>query len=137
MKNDSFKYRILDANLNRIREALRVIEDIVRFSMDDKKLFNRLKRIRHDLSRMAMHVYPKLLAGRNSRKDVSLPEKESARKNIRGILIANFKRAEEAARVLEEFAKLISIDAGYEFKRIRFRLYNIEKDVLGTGKGKR
>ena len=124
------KYRILDANLNRAREALRVLEDIVRFSTDDSSLSGELKKLRHDLSGLAEKIYPKLLAGRDSSRDVGRATREKTRRDARGILIANFKRVQEAMRVLEEFAKLISVDAGNKLKRIRFRVYSIEKKVM-------
>ncbi len=130
MNKNSSKYRILDANLNRAREAFRVIEDIVHFSENNRFLYGKLKRIRHDLSRLAKSIYPRLLESRDSRKDVSLPGREKPRDDVRDILIANLKRAEESLRVLEEFAKLISVDAGYKLKRIRFRTYGIEKDLM-------
>ncbi len=130
MNGNSSKYRILDANLNRAREAFRVVEDIVHFSGNDRVLYGKLKRIRHDLSRLAKNIYPRLLASRDSRRDVSLSGKEKRREDVRDILIANLKRAEESIRVLEEFAKLISVDAGYRLKRIRFRTYGIEKDLM-------
>jgi len=131
MEKNRFKYRILDANFNRAREALRVVEDIVRFTQDNENLYRRLKKIRHDLSKISSDIYPILLRNRNSAGDVSLPQKEKGRKNVKDILIANFLRAEEAIRVLEEFAKLISADAGYRFKKIRFAIYSLEKEIMG------
>ena len=48
--------RILDAAANRTREGLRVIEDWVRFALDDAHLTGCLKQIRHDLA-AALAVY--------------------------------------------------------------------------------
>ena len=45
---------------------------------------------------------------------------------MNSILIANFKRAQESSRVLEEFCKLISIEDSETFKYIRYELYNLE-----------
>ncbi len=42
--------RILDASANRAREGLRVVEDYVRFALDDPGLTRRLKEIRHRLA---------------------------------------------------------------------------------------
>ena len=46
----SIHARILDANANRAREALRVVEDYCRFVLDDRFLSGELKRLRHDLT---------------------------------------------------------------------------------------
>ncbi len=51
---------------------------------------------------------------------------EQNRDNLNSILIANFKRAQESARVLEEFTKLTSIKDSENFKYIRYELYNLE-----------
>ena len=123
------KFRILDVNLNRAREGLRVIEDIIRFSGEDRKLYQKLKRTRHSLSRITKEVYPQMLASRDSKNDIALSQKEKKRRDVKDILSSNFKRVEEATRVLEEFSKLVSADAGYKFKRIRFQIYTIEKDI--------
>ena len=42
--------RILDASANRAREGLRVVEDYVRFALDDPGLTRRLKEVRHRLA---------------------------------------------------------------------------------------
>ena len=42
--------RMIDANANRAREALRVLEDYARFGLDDKDLSHELKNIRHLLT---------------------------------------------------------------------------------------
>jgi thiamine-phosphate pyrophosphorylase len=123
------KYRILDANFNRAREALRVIEDMARFINGDARVYGKIKRIRHKLSGLTRDIYPRLLKHRDSETDVSARQKERGRKSIREILKANFIRAEEAIRVLEEFSKLISPEAGYRLKRLRFRVYGIEKEM--------
>ncbi|MFH1238680.1 MAG: thiamine-phosphate pyrophosphorylase [bacterium] len=123
-------YRIIDANLNRAREGLRVIEDGARFIFNDKALTARLKKIRHELSIVAGKVYPKLIGARDSAGDVGASPQEEKRENLSGLLIANFRRVEEAVRVLEEFSRLISEEAGYKFKQIRFKMYVMEKKIM-------
>ena len=48
--------RILDVNLNRAREALRVVEDYARFVLDDADAAGAAKRCRHDLRRIIGQV---------------------------------------------------------------------------------
>ncbi|MFB0527779.1 MAG: thiamine-phosphate pyrophosphorylase [bacterium] len=123
------KYRILDANLNRAREGLRVIEDVARFLYNDRELCRKLKNLRHNLSRIARNVYPRLVKSREPEKDVGLSIKEGKRDSLKDILFANFRRVEEGIRVLEEFSRLISADAGDRFKKIRFKVYGMEKEI--------
>jgi thiamine-phosphate pyrophosphorylase len=120
--------RLIDANLNRLREGIRVVEDIFRYIFNDKSTATRLKTVRH-LSRM--ENYQELLESRDIKNDVlkSSTPSEQTRENLTSILIANFKRAQESARVLEEFAKLLSTKDSENFKYIRYELYDIEKSI--------
>lgn len=117
--------RLIDANLNRLREGIRVVEDIFRYIYDDKETSSKLKKIRH-LSRLKNDA--SLLENRDIQNDVLREsiKSEQNRDNLYSILIANFKRAQESARVLEEFTKLISIEDSENFKYIRYELYNLE-----------
>ncbi|MBP9699429.1 MAG: thiamine phosphate synthase, partial [Elusimicrobia bacterium] len=63
-------FRVLDANLNRAREGLRVLEDTARFVWDDRALFSSLRRARHGLDKATRSAYPRLVAGRESAKDM-------------------------------------------------------------------
>ena len=50
------------------------------------------------------------------------------RKDINDILIANYKRGQESARVLEECYKIIDINLSEKFKNIRYELYQLDKE---------
>ncbi len=117
--------RLIDANLNRLKEGIRVVEEIARFIFNDANLSKKLKSIRHKAR------IPNLLEALNEREvigDVLRTPKEVDKPNLEAIVIANFKRAEESARVLEEFAKL---DGTSElFKTIRYELYDLEKEFF-------
>jgi len=121
--------RLLDANLNRLREGIRVVEDIYRYIFNDKTIATKLKSLRHN-SRIAL--YEELLNSRDIQNDVlkTSTQSEQNRTDLQSILIANFKRAQESARVLEEFTKLIDIDISENFKSIRYDLYHLEKSIL-------
>lgn len=124
-------FRIIDANLNRAREGIRVVEDTVRFLYNDKKMYMRLRRLRHSLENVVEKIYPKLIKYRDTKKDVGRKSPEEKTKNIKSLMISNFKRAQEALRVLQEYSRLISSDAGVIFKNIRFKLYALEKEIMG------
>lgn len=117
--------RLIDANLNRLREGIRVVEDIFRYVYNDKQTALKLKELRH-LSRLVNYI--ELLETRDVKNDVlrSSIKSEQNRTDLYSILIANFKRAQESSRVLEEFCKLISIEDSENFKYIRYELYNLE-----------
>ena len=117
--------RLIDANLNRLREGIRVVEDIFRYVYNDKQTALKLKELRH-LSRLENYI--ELLETRDVKNDVlrSSIKSEQNRTDLYSILIANFKRAQESSRVLEEFCKLISIEDSENFKYIRYELYNLE-----------
>jgi thiamine-phosphate pyrophosphorylase len=122
-------YRLLDANMNRAREGLRVAEDAARFFWKDALLYRRLRRCRHELHRITEKQFDTLIMSRDSEEDAGRLIPEGTRSTVAGVVAANMWRAEESLRVLEEYGKLFSSDAGAEFKRIRFQLYTLEKEL--------
>jgi len=120
--------RLIDANLNRLAEGIRVVEDIFRYILDDKIISQKLKSLRH---KTKIDIYKDLLNSRDIKNDVlkTSTKSEQSREDLNSILIANFKRAQQSARVLEEFTKLISIKDSENFKYIRYELYDIEKSL--------
>lgn len=118
--------RLIDANLNRLREGIRVIEDIRRYCFDDKENATLLKNLRHKVR--IDSYFEKLLSSRDIVNDVlkTTTKSEKGRKDLIALQIANIKRAEESARVLEESLKLYNEDESQKFKDIRYKLYDIE-----------
>jgi thiamine-phosphate pyrophosphorylase len=128
-------YRIIDANLNRAREGIRVAEEVARLYFDDAKLSSQFKSLRHQLTRVAKNSFDekKLLSFRDSQKDVgadSMGALEKKRGDLESIVQANLRRSQEAVRVLEEFGKLINEESASSFKKIRFRLYALEQKIM-------
>lgn len=125
--------RIIDANLNRMNEGLRVLEDIARFLLNDATLSARLKSLRHQLTIDDVSLKRDLLSARDSGQDIGAfaeAEGEAQRQDLRTIVSANAKRAEESLRVLEEFAKLPnSMLESARFKEARFALYEMEREL--------
>lgn len=125
--------RILDAELNRASEGLRVVEDYVRFGLDDPFLTNQSKSLRHDLARLAEMISP---ADRHAARDtcgdvgtrISTPA-EAERSDLWAVCAANIKRAEQAIRSLEEYGKLVSGEFAGGMESLRYRLYTLEKGV--------
>jgi thiamine-phosphate pyrophosphorylase len=125
--------RILDVNSNRLREALRVIEEYFRFIKSNEALSIELKKMRHSLVDLEQELGRKeLLAARDTISDCfsksNRPE-EMVRETGESVVIASFRRAQEAARVIEEYIKLTHSSAWSESaKKIRFSLYKLEKE---------
>jgi thiamine-phosphate pyrophosphorylase len=128
--------RIIDAAANRAREGLRVLEDFVRFGLDDAHLTARLKECRHTLRESLSYLdVADLLRSRETRGDVGTritTASESIRQSPVDIVQAACKRVQEAVRSLEEFGKLWSASAAASFERLRYELYTLEKAILLT-----
>ena len=127
--------RILDASANRAREGFRVVEDYVRFVLDDPMLTRRLKDCRHRLGEATRTLESDghLIGARDTRGDVGthiMTPTESVRENPRAVLTANFKRAAEALRSLEEYTKLLDPWLSGRFEVLRYDSYTLEKLVL-------
>ncbi|MDP2941618.1 MAG: thiamine-phosphate pyrophosphorylase [Candidatus Omnitrophota bacterium] len=125
--------RIIDANINRIKEGLRVCEEITRFLLESRALTAEFKNIRHKIDALSRRLpgAENLLKGRDSCSDVGrrISAGEFERKNAGDIFFANIQRAKESARVLEEFSKLSSRGLALEFKKLRYRLYTAERNA--------
>ncbi|RUM74624.1 MAG: thiamine-phosphate pyrophosphorylase [Sulfurovum sp.] len=119
--------RLIDANLNRLKEGIRVIEDINRYIFDDQSLTASLKNLRHTLQSLYLR---ERLRYRDIEHDVQKEStgSELSRDTLSDLIIANFSRAQEAARVLEESFKLIDPQKSNRCKEIRYQLYQVEKD---------
>lgn len=136
--------RLIDANLNRIREGLRVLESIARFLLDDASILEPLKAIRHELAEDNYYSQRQLLAARRSgEEDVGAflePPKETKRGDFTDLVIANARRVEESLRVMEELAKLPNsrLEAA-RFEKARFSLYALEQELVSklSRQGKR
>ena len=122
--------RILDTNLNRCKEGLRVVEDTCRFVLFDETLYKKIRKVRHLSSKYLTDQYEQMLSARDSVKDSGRKVKEQSRQNLKNIVIANFKRAEESLRVLEEYSKIIDFSIALKYKALRYEVYNIEKKMF-------
>ncbi|MBW1650741.1 MAG: thiamine phosphate synthase [Deltaproteobacteria bacterium] len=106
-------FRIIDANLNRAAEGLRVIEEINRFIYEASTIAKNIKELRHKVRKTAKEFDNLLFSQRNSLTDCGfeISQKENAKEtDIKNLAIRNFKRV---------LAK--------EYEKYRFLSYNIEK----------
>ncbi len=140
--------RIADANLNRAREGLRMLEDLARFALDDAALATRLKELRHALTEAARGLAEAsgldramLLAWRDTPGDVGTRVKtvpELKRGGCEQVAAAAAARASEAIRCLEECAKALNAPAAaLDFERLRYTLYDAERALAPALPGSR
>jgi thiamine-phosphate pyrophosphorylase len=126
--------RIIDANLNRIGEGLRVLEEIARLLLDDAALSQRIKDMRHEMVKVNLSLEQQFLQARNSEGDVGINLEafgEAKYKDIPATVVANARRVQEALRVMEEMAKNPGVPLESDkFKQARFNLYTIEKELF-------
>ncbi|MGB9803155.1 thiamine phosphate synthase [Desulfofundulus sp.] len=127
-------YRVLDANFNRAREGLRVVEEVARFILDDAGMTMRIRDMRHRLG-IWQESFPGrgtvLVEARDVEGDVAAPApaaRGEEQNTIIQLVMANFKRVQEATRVLEEYARLLPVAA--PFKDIRYAAYLVEKEMV-------
>src|SRR4051794_13258148 len=107
---DTNPLRMLDANANRAREALRVMEDYARFCLNDERLSEELKNLRHGLSESLKPFLAEAILHRDVAGDVGVEIKtvsESKRGDLGDVVIAAGKRLPEALRVIEEVLKTL------------------------------
>ena len=122
--------RIIDANLNRVTEGLRVVEDVFRYARDDALMQQRLKEVRHRLvSQMDSSSF---IPFRDAASDVGLASQgslENRRSSLNDIVRSNMKRVQEGLRVLEEVMKIESPAKAGVMKEIRYECYELERGM--------
>jgi thiamine-phosphate pyrophosphorylase len=127
-------YRILDANLDRAREGLRIIEEWCRLGLNHQPLAEECKQIRQELAHW--HSW-ELRQARDTSGDVgtdlSHPQEET-RENIQQLLQANLCRSQEALRVLEEYSKLYDPNMAVACKQLRYRVYTLESNLFNSSR---
>lgn len=127
--------RVIDANANRAREALRVIEDYARFVLNSDALCAPLKQLRHDFTEILRPVLDDAILHRDTPGDVGTSVKttaETGRDDINHVVTAAGKRLGEALRTIEEFLKTENAPAASQIERIRYRFYELERQIALT-----
>ena len=125
--------RILDASLNRAGEGLRVVEDFVRFVLDDPFLTSELKAIRHELTAASAAISsPDRHAARDTLYDIGTEittPSEQNRVDWWAVCAASLKRTEQSLRSLEEYGKVSDAGFAQMCESLRYRLYTLEKAI--------
>ena len=124
--------RIIDVNLNRLTEGLRVVEDIVRLALEERRLLAAIRKLRTQVGRDVRALRRQVIPSRKSETDLGRGDRfdKAKRKSLEDVLLASFKRAEESARVLEEVLKIAEPALAGKLKAVRFRLYDLERAAI-------
>lgn len=139
-------YRILDANINRASEGIRVLEDLARFYFDERAISKSLKEIRHGIRKKVMDMMPEFVYARDAENDVGVSISRELdiddKSNLIELVAANFKRIQEALRTIEENLKVVGMyDLSKDYEEYRFKTYTLEKEyfslVMGAEKIKK
>jgi len=125
---------MLDANLNRSREGLRVLEDFFRFISETNTLRSKARKIRHAMEKLISEksLIKTMFKERNSKSDLGKEVDlwEMKREEIFDLVYANFQRVKESTRVIEELLKIIDKRKVKLIKNIRYEIYNMEKKTF-------
>ncbi len=128
-------YRILDANFNRAREALRVIEDCGRFVLNDPAITAMAKHFRSDIKELLEKLpHGEIVASRDTAGDFGTEltsPSEPVRKDIADVVTAACKRLTESLRTIEEYSKIVAQDHVTAIERMRYDAYTLEQRVGG------
>jgi len=130
-REETSVYRVLDANANRAREALRVAEEAARFALERPDLAEALKGARHDLREALGRLDARrLLLARDTAGDIGTElatDAEGRRDGTADVAQAAFKRLTEALRAIEEYGKTVDPQVAAAVERLRYRAYDLEK----------
>lgn len=134
MNNMLGNLRILDANINRCAEGIRVVEDIARFKYENEELTTKLRNIRHFLRKSFYDLDKEFILARDSVADIGREISQGStldkKKDLGQIVNANFKRVTEALRTIEEISKIIGkYDLSKQVESKRYEAYYLEKEL--------
>jgi len=127
--------RLLDANANRAREALRTLEDYARFVRNDQDLSREIKNLRHQLADVLAPILPAAILHRDVSGDVGTTittTQEQSRTDLPHVVTAAAKRASEALRSIEEYLKTRNPAEAGKVESLRYRLYTVEQRIALT-----
>ena len=119
--------RIVDANGNRVREGLRILDDLARFVLDDAALAAEFKALRHAVTAALGGPGTSALAAPDVEGDVGTTTTgagEATRPDIASVAEAAGGRVAEGLRALEEMTKLAGrAEAATTIEGLRYRAY--------------
>ena len=123
-------FQVIDANLDRAREGLRVLEDWARFGLGNEDFVIRIKNFRQILGKNHLEIYK---TSRNYIEDQckGLSHAEQInKKSPDKIISCNSARVQESLRVIEEFSRNHNKHLSKVASKIRYEIYTLEIELL-------
>ena len=123
-------YQIIDANLDRAREGLRVLEDWARFALGNEEFVIKIKNYRQILGKNHLQIYK---TSRNYTEDQckGISHIEQINRNRpEETISSNSARVQEALRVIEEFSRSSNHKLSKIASDIRYEIYTLEIELL-------
>jgi len=125
-------YQLVDANVNRVSEGMRVLEDLCRYQPQGKQYAKILRELRHELRKTFDDQV--LIQARNTRSDHGITNTREdgldKKTSLEALFLANFKRVQEGLRSIEEVSKVILDQAtSKKIESMRYRVYDLEKNL--------
>ncbi len=133
--SDNRVAQLIDANLDRAREGLRVMEDWCRFGLKRRDFSIQIKNWRQQLGLHHHNIYRKArLTSIDPAMGIPHPL-QKRRSTPESVFIANSSRVQEALRVIEEFTRITDPKLCEIATKIRYKTYEIEINVLNKTEG--
>lgn len=135
--------QVIDVNVNRAAEGLRVVEEYCRFALGDSRLVARCKALRDQLHAAVRPISrTERLAARDTLHDVGAgidftsdftePSRAGVQATaLQQIAIQNGERVKEALRVIEECCKPGYPEVAQAAGILRYQWYKLEQDIQG------
>ena len=124
--------QIIDANLDRAREGLRVLEDWCRFGLSREDLVVEIKDCRQKLGQKHLKRYK---ISRFTSQDPT-PQLTHPAQNLKqspyDLICANSSRVQESLRVIEEYALILDKNLSDLASEIRYKIYKLEIDIISA-----
>ena len=127
--------QLIDANLDRAREGLRVMEDWCRFGLKRRDFSIQIKDWRQQLGVHHHNIYRKARLTSNDPAMGVLHPLQKVRSTPEAVFIANSSRVQEALRVIEEFTRRTDPVLCKIATKIRYETYEIEIKVITSSEG--
>ena len=113
-----------------------MVEDFLRFVIEDRHLTEMCKQLRHDVV-VVMERIPRshLSEARDTTSDLGttvVTDRERRRDDTFSVAAASFKRVQQSIRCLEEYTKILDPNLGGQFEAIRYRTYTFDRAVAIT-----
>ena len=115
--------QIIDANLDRAREGLRVLEDWARFALGKEDFVIQIKNFRQILGKNHLEIYKLSRNYTNDQCKGLTHEEQFKRNNPKEIISSNSARVQEALRVIEEFTRNQNNYLSKIASNIRYEIY--------------